>query len=90
MTSLRADDRLFEVATTKSPERETLQPAGRDKTFRPYDQHQTFLLPPSLDDWLPAQHTARLISETVESALDLSLVYDSYHNATGPRPSTRR
>jgi transposase len=86
MTSLHADDRLFEVGTAESPEREALQPAGRDKTFRPYDQHQTFLLPPSLDDWLPAQHTARFISETVESALDLSLVYDSYANATGAPP----
>jgi transposase len=61
-------------------------PAGRDKTFRPYDQHQTFLLPPSLDDWLPAGHTARFISETVESALDLSFIYDSYFNATGAPP----
>jgi len=86
MTSLRADDRLFEVGITESPEREALQPAGRDKTFRPYDQHQTFLLPPSLDDWLPIRHTARFISETVESALDLSLVYDSYANATGAPP----
>jgi len=86
MTSLRADDRLFEVGTAESPERETPQPAGRDKTFRPYDQHQSFLLPPSLDDWLPAGHSARFLSETVDSALDLSLIYDAYTNATGAPP----
>ncbi len=86
MTVLRNDDRLFEVEVCKPPAREVLPPAGRDKTFRAYDQHQSFLLPPSLDDWLPAGHTARFISETVESALDLSLVYDSYSNATGAPP----
>ena len=86
MTLVRADNQLFEVEVSESPAREVLQPAGRDKTFRPYDQHQSFLLPPSLDDWLPAGHTARFISETVDSALDLSLIYDSYTNATGAPP----
>jgi len=86
MTSLRADDRLFEVGAAESPVLEAHQPAGRDKTFRPYDQHQRFLLPPSLDEWLPAQHTARFISETVDGTLDLSLLYDSYQNATGAPP----
>jgi transposase len=86
MNSLRADDQLFQGEVSESPAREVSRPAGRDKTFLPYDQHQTFFLPPSLDDWLPAQHTARFISETVESALDLSLVYDSYANATGAPP----
>ncbi len=86
MTSLRADDRLFQVEVPESPAPEVHSPAGRDKTFRPYDQHQTFLLPPSLDDWLPAGHGARFISETVDSALDLSLVYDAYPNATGAPP----
>jgi transposase len=86
MTSLREDDRLFKVEVSESRAREASAPAGRDKTFRPYDQHQTFLLPPSLDDWLPAGHGARFTSETVECALDLSLVYDSYAVATGAPP----
>jgi len=86
MTFLREDDRLFEAEVSESPAPEVHPPAGRDKTFRPYDQDQTFLLPPSLGDWLPSGHTARFISETVDSALDLSLVYDSYHNATGAPP----
>ena len=86
MTILREDDRLFEVEVSESPAPEVHPPAGRGKTFRRYDQHLTFLLPPSLDDWLAADHSARFISETVESALDLSLVYDSYQNATGAPP----
>ena len=89
MTILREDDRLFEVEVCESRAREASAPAGRDKTFRPYDQHQTFLLPPSLDDWLPAGHSARFISETVDCALDLSAIYDSYANATGPPPFDR-
>ena len=93
MTSLRADDRLFEAEVLESHAPGVHPPAGRDKTFRPYDQHQRFLLPPSLDDWLPAGHTARFISETIKSALDLSLVYDSYQNATeapfGPAMMTK-
>jgi transposase len=83
---VRTENQLFEVEVSESSTREVLQAAGRDKTFRPYDQHQNLLLPPSLDDWLPAGHTARFISETVESAIDLSLVYDSYKNATGAPP----
>ena len=86
MTILREDDRLFDVEVSESPARDVRPPAGRDKTFRPYDQHQSFLLPPSLDDWLPSGHGARFISETVDCALDLSLVYDSYENATGAPP----
>jgi len=60
--------------------------AGAAKTFRSYDQAQSFLLPPSLDDWLPADHTARFISEIVDDQLDLSSVYSSYANATGAPP----
>ena len=58
-------------------------PAGAAKTFRVYDQDQAFLLPPSLDDWLPADHTARFVSEIVDYSLDLTSIYGSYTNATG-------
>ena len=86
MTTSHVIDRLFQVEIPEPSTQKVSPPAGRDKTFRPYDQHQTFLLPPSLDDWLPAGHSARFISETVDSALDLSLVYDAYTNATGAPP----
>ena len=53
--------------------------------FRRYDRDQSFLMPPSLDEWLPQDHTARFIDETVE-LLDLSAVYDSYVEASGAPP----
>ncbi|MGH8276672.1 MAG: IS1182 family transposase [Steroidobacteraceae bacterium] len=56
------------------------------KRFRPYDQNQSFLLPPSLDDWLPEDHEARFISEVVDNLLDLSAVYDGYEKADGAPP----
>ena len=85
MTSVVGNDRLFEVEMGEA-ERSKAAPAGEAKTFRHYDQAQQFLVPPSLEDWLPAGHTARFISETVEEALDLSSIYASYENATGAPP----
>jgi hypothetical protein len=35
------------------------------KAYRPVDRDQQFLLPPSMDEWLPAGHVARLIVEVV-------------------------
>lgn len=46
--------------------------------FRPYNPKQGYLLPPSLDDWLPENHLARFISDAVDS-MDLSGFYRSYH-----------
>jgi len=76
---------FFEVEGVDPPERVT-RPAGASRTFRDYDQHQSFLLPPSLDDWLPADHTARFISEAVDEMLDLSSVYASYERSDGAPP----
>ena len=45
-----------------------------DKTFRRFDPDQQFLLPPSLDEWLPANHLARFIAELVDEHLDLSRI----------------
>ena len=75
--------RLFEVA---EPDDVALTPVGVVKKFRAYDQSQSFLLPPSLDDWLPQGHTARFVSEVVDDMLDLALIYASYTNATGAPP----
>jgi transposase len=76
---------LFEVEEVDPPE-QVLPPAGASRTFRHYDQHQSFLLPPSLDDWLPKDHTARFISEAVDEMLDLSSVYASYERSDGAPP----
>ena len=76
---------FFEVDEVQPPDRVT-RPAGASRTFRDYDQHQSFLLPPSLDDWLPTDHTARFISEAVDEMLDLTPVYASYERSDGAPP----
>lgn len=78
------DGKLFETEETADPPPKAL--AGVSKTFRGYDPHQVFLLPPSLDDWLPEDHTARFIAEAVEELLDLSEIYASYESAAGAPP----
>jgi len=42
--------------------------------FVPCDRNQPFLMPPSLDEWLPKEHLARFVIAVVE-ALDLSAFY---------------
>jgi transposase len=79
------DDALFEMTDDDSEPVAVRPPAGRSKVFRSYDPDQSFLMPPSLDDWLPQDHTARFIAETV-GLLDLSAVYDSYVSASGAPP----
>ena len=49
-------------------------------SFRPVDRDTSFLLPPSVDDWLPKDHLARFVSEIVEQ-LDLSALTLSYRGA---------
>ncbi len=49
-----------------------------DKTFRVFDPDQGLLLPPSLDDWLAAEHLARFIAELVDEHLDLSRIRVAY------------
>ena len=79
------DDQLFEVAV--GPRKTAAAPSWvTAKTFRHYDPSQSFLLPPSLDDWLPEDHEARFISEAVEDLLDLSVIYGSYATVDGAPP----
>jgi transposase len=85
MATNPAAEAFFEVEEVDPPER-VARPAGASRTFCDYDQHQSFLLPPSLDDWLPKDHTARFISEAVDEMLDLSSVYASYERSDGSPP----
>lgn len=48
-----------------------------EKTFRPYDQDQTFLLPPSVREWVPAGDLAHFINDVVD-ALDLTAIESVY------------
>src|ERR1019366_3678888 len=52
------------------------------KRFRSCDLNQAYLLPPSLQDWLPEGHPARFVAEVVE-ALDLSVMYAKYEAGDG-------
>lgn len=46
-------------------------------TFRPINRDTDFLLPPSVQDWLPEAHLARYVVDVVE-ALDLSALERAY------------
>jgi transposase len=45
--------------------------------FRPSDRLTGFLMPPSVDEWLPERHLARFVVEVID-ALDLSAMSKSY------------
>jgi transposase len=44
--------------------------------FRPIDRQTGFLLPPSVDEWLPEKHLARFVVEVVDG-LDLRMMRGS-------------
>ena len=50
------------------------------------DREQAFLLPPSLDEWLPQDHFARFVIAAVE-AMDLSAFYADYRADGQGRPA---
>lgn len=45
--------------------------------FKPYNRQQQYLLPPSIDDWLPENHLARFIIEVIDE-LDLAKLTSRY------------
>jgi transposase len=45
--------------------------------FRPIDRATPFLLPPSVEDWLPKDHLARFVVDIVDQ-LDLSALTRQY------------
>ena len=48
--------------------------------FREFDRATAFLLPPSLDEWLPERHLARFVVEVIDG-LDLSAMVKSYRGS---------
>src|ERR1019366_4393116 len=48
--------------------------------FRPHERQTGFLLPPSVDDWLPEKHLARFIVEVIDG-LDLRAMSGSYRGS---------
>jgi hypothetical protein len=62
------------------------------QNFIDCDREQAFLMPPSLRDWLPADHLAWFVIESVVR-LDLEAFYAAYradgHGRGGPTPGDR-
>jgi transposase len=56
------------------------------QNFIACDREQVLLLPPDLRDWLPADHLARFVIETVQQ-LDLEAVYSYYRQDGRGRPA---
>jgi transposase len=48
--------------------------------FRPIDRQTSFLLPPSVDDWLPEKHLARFVVELIDN-LDVSAMSGVYRGS---------
>jgi len=57
----------------------------KTKKFRENNPKQIMLLPPSLSDWLPANHPSYFVSEVVEG-FDLSGIYGRYTELRGYPP----
>jgi transposase len=56
------------------------------KNFRPWKIDEAQLLPPSVQDYVPAKHVSRLIVALVREELDLSAIKDSYRSGLGQPP----
>lgn len=56
------------------------------KEFRPWKIDEAQLLPPSVQDYVPADHVSRLIVALVREELDLSAVIGSYRSVLGQPP----
>jgi transposase len=56
------------------------------KSFREWDVDRVWLLPPSVNDFVPADHVAHFVRDTVRTALDLGLIYRSYKSDRGQPP----
>lgn len=81
------DGGLFEVDPSQRVDPDSLAPKlPVDKTFRAFAPDQGLLLPPSLDDWLPADHLARFIADLVDEHLDLSRITAAYTEVRGGPP----
>lgn len=77
---------LFEVGPDEAGSLRPVAKGPVDKTFRAFTPDQGLLLPPSLDEWLPADHMARFIADLVDEHLDLSRIHAVYTEGRGAPP----
>ena len=55
------------------------------KTYRAYNPNQQFLMPASMRDWLPEDHLAYFIGDTID-AMDLSEIEGVYERSLAGYP----
>jgi transposase len=55
------------------------------KRFKDYQPNQLYLLPQSMEEWLPKGHIVYFINDMVDQ-LDLSAIYDDYKGTRGYPP----
>ena len=55
------------------------------KTYRPYEPDQLFLMPPSLTDWLPADHMVYFVREILDQ-IDLAPIVSVYEDEERGQP----
>ena len=56
------------------------------KTFRPWAVDDIWLLPPSVQEFVPAGHAAHLVRDLVRDELDLSAILSVYTEMRGYPP----
>ena len=56
------------------------------KSFRPWDVDQSWLLPPSIHEFVPPEHPAHLVRDVVRGALDLTPILSAYRELRGYPP----
>jgi transposase len=56
------------------------------KIFRDWDIEQLMMFPPSVEDFVPKEHLAHFVRNTVLEAMDLSAILDCYSEERGYPP----
>jgi transposase len=51
-------------------------------TYKPYNQHQGYLIPPSVEDLIPEDHLVRMVSETIDE-MNLECHFSKYQSGGG-------
>ena len=87
--SVSADEEVDGLFAMTPVERSVVERGAVDKTFRPFQPDQIFLVPPSLDEWLPQEHLAWFIADLIDEHLDLSAFHADYTEGRGGPPFVR-
>ncbi len=56
------------------------------KSFRPWKVDEVWLLPPSVQEFVPAGHPAHLVRDIVAEELDLAAILSTYTEPRGYQP----